>query len=220
VLEPTIALVSDQNSFREGVVQVLQAQGFLRVTAYCSVEELSRTLLAAPPRLVLVDMDHSAEDPLAMMRELRQHAPRTTVVLIGTALQRGAVHADAEGAREIVEAEAQVLRAVAGLALVTEDGPLGLQPSVEAQRQRKLWSMLTPRQREVLGYLSSGSDNLKIAANLGISERAVKAHVSALLSRFSAENRTELAVLACRAGLRSPLQSLSKAARNPLPRSA
>src|SRR3712207_7722132 len=48
----------------------------------------------------------------------------------------------------------------------------------------------TPRQRDVLGYLSVGSDNLKIAAHLGISERAVKAHISALLSRFGAENRT------------------------------
>jgi hypothetical protein len=34
----------------------------------------------------------------------------------------------------------------------------------------------------------------------------VKAHVSALLSVFSAENRTELAVLACRAGVRPPMR--------------
>jgi two-component system nitrate/nitrite response regulator NarL len=59
----------------------------------------------------------------------------------------------------------------------------------------------------VLGHLSTGSDNLKIAAHLGISERAVKAHVSALLSVFSAENRTELAVLACRAGVRPPMRA-------------
>ncbi|MBN1210924.1 MAG: response regulator transcription factor [Myxococcaceae bacterium] len=78
---------------------------------------------------------------------------------------------------------------------------------------------MTPRQRDVLGHLSTGSDNLKIAAHLGISERAVKAHVSALLSLFNAENRTELAVLACRAGMRPPLRSWPKHDTRTLPRS-
>jgi DNA-binding NarL/FixJ family response regulator len=53
----------------------------------------------------------------------------------------------------------------------------------------------------VLGLLGCGVENSKIAASLGISERAIKAHVSALLEKFHADNRTELALIACRAGL-------------------
>jgi two-component system, NarL family, nitrate/nitrite response regulator NarL len=219
VLEPSIAILSDQTSFREGVVQLLQAQGFQRVTACRSVEELLRTLEGTPPRLVLVDLDHRAEDPLPLLRELRHRTPRTTVVLIGAALQRGAVHGEAAAFPELAEAEAQVLRAVVSLVPMSGEGPFTAQPS-EAQPQLTLWSRLTPRQREVLSYLSSGSDNLKIAAHLGISERAVKAHVSALLSLFSAENRAELAVLACRAGLRPPARSLPRTARLAQPRFA
>lgn len=210
VREPSIAILSDQNLFREGVVQLLQSQGFSRVSEHRRASELLHALEDNPPRLVLVDMDHSADDPFALLRDLRTRAPRTTVVIIGTAPQVGAAHGVVDGVVETPEANAQVLRAVVGLAQMSEHPTALPPPSPEAQLQRQQWSMLTPRQRDVLGFLATGSDNLKIAANLGISERAVKAHVSALLSLFSAENRTELAVLACRAGLRPPLRSIPR----------
>jgi DNA-binding NarL/FixJ family response regulator len=177
------------------------------VSEYRSASELLNALESQPPRLVLIDMDHGADDPFPLLREFRHRAPQTTVVIIGTALQSGAANGDADIYLETPDANAQVLRAVANLALLPDQPPFAPQPSAEAQRQRQMWSMLTPRQRDVLGFLSTGSDNLKIAANLGISERAVKAHVSALLSLFNAENRTELAVLACRAGMRPPLRA-------------
>jgi DNA-binding CsgD family transcriptional regulator len=49
--------------------------------------------------------------------------------------------------------------------------------------------------------LATGADNLKIAVLLGVSERAVKAHITRLLEIFHLENRSELAVLAREAGL-------------------
>jgi DNA-binding NarL/FixJ family response regulator len=180
------------------------------VSEYRSAAELLNSLGDSPPELVLVDMDHSTEDPFVFLRSLRDRAPRSTVVIIGTAHQVGAANGVADGALETPEANAQVLRAVVSVMQMSEQPAVLPQPSAEAQLQRQQWSMLTPRQRDVLGFLAMGSDNLKIAANLGISERAVKAHVSALLSLFSAENRTELAVLACRAGLRPPLRSLPR----------
>jgi len=208
VTEPTIAILSDQNLFREGVVQLLRAQGFHRISEYRSAVEFQRSLQDSLPQLVLIDMDHRADDPFALLRELRGRAPKATVVIMGTAQQGGAAQGTADALVELPDADTQVLRAALNLTRANHEPATPLQPSAEAQNQQRLWSMMTPRQRDVLGYLSTGSDNLKIAANLGISERAVKAHVSALLSLFSAENRTELAVLACRAGLRPPLRSL------------
>lgn len=61
---------------------------------------------------------------------------------------------------------------------------------------------LSPREREVLGYLSSGMDNLKIAALLGISERAVKVHVTGLYRKLGCENRIQLALCGIQLGLR------------------
>jgi len=207
--------VSDQNLFREGVVQLLHSQGFQSVSEYRSAAECLSALGDTAPQLVLVDMDHTSDDPFLLLRDLRSRAARFMVVIIGTAQQVGAANGTADGALEMSEANAQVLRAVVGLTQMAEQPSAMPPPSPEAQHQRQQWSLLTPRQRDVLGFLATGSDNLKIAANLGISERAVKAHVSALLSRFNAENRTELAVLACRAGLRPPHRSVP---RKPEPR--
>jgi two-component system nitrate/nitrite response regulator NarL len=210
VREPSIAILSDQNLFREGLVQLLHSQGVQRVSEYRHAAELLSSLEDSPPQLVLVDMDHTSDDPFVLLRNLRSRAPRTTVVIIGTAPQVGAANGVTDGVLETPEANAQVLRALVGLTQMAEQPAVLPPPSPEAQLQRQQWAMLTPRQRDVLGFLATGSDNLKIAANLGISERAVKAHVSALLSLFNAENRTELAVLACRAGLRPPLRSVPR----------
>jgi DNA-binding NarL/FixJ family response regulator len=66
-------------------------------------------------------------------------------------------------------------------------------------------SQLTPREREVLSYVTAGVDNLKIATLIGVAERTVRSHVSALYRKLGApENRTQLALLGRRLGIRPP----------------
>jgi DNA-binding NarL/FixJ family response regulator len=50
---------------------------------------------------------------------------------------------------------------------------------------------LTPREMDVLHLLAQGLSNRKIAAQLSINERTVKYHVSAILAKLEAANRTE-----------------------------
>jgi DNA-binding NarL/FixJ family response regulator len=202
VREQTIAILSDRNLFREGVVQLLKSHGFQQVLEYRAASQLLQDIEHTAPQLVLIDLDHGEDYPLPLLQELRRRSPRSTVVIIGTALQGAAAGDNADAWLETPVADSQVLAAVADLALTPHTGPLTVPHSKEAEQLHQLWSSLTPRQREVLAHLAAGADNLKIAANLGISERAVKAHISALLSRFQMENRTELALLASRAGLR------------------
>jgi DNA-binding NarL/FixJ family response regulator len=64
---------------------------------------------------------------------------------------------------------------------------------------------LTPREREVLGFIASGADNLKIAACLSITERTVKAHITSIYRKLDVENRTQMAMLACKLGLERPV---------------
>ncbi|HEX8700344.1 MAG TPA: response regulator transcription factor [Myxococcaceae bacterium] len=195
--------MSNRNLFREGVALFLQSHGFQNVTGYETGAQLLSALDHQAPRLVLIDMEHSADAPFPLLQEVRRRVPGCMAMIIGASVP-GAATATEDNVRPLktLELDSQLLTAVAGLAMRSEESST----PQEAQQQRLRWSNLTPRQREVLGYLSTGSDNLKIAAHLGISERAVKAHVSALLSVFSAENRTELAVLACRAGVRPPVR--------------
>jgi D-alanyl-D-alanine carboxypeptidase/D-alanyl-D-alanine-endopeptidase (penicillin-binding protein 4) len=60
--------------------------------------------------------------------------------------------------------------------------------------------LLTARQRQVLELIVEGLDNSQIATRLGVSERTVRAHVSAVLERLGVANRTQAAVAAIQRG--------------------
>ena len=60
---------------------------------------------------------------------------------------------------------------------------------------------LTMRQRVVLSLVAQGQPNKRIAAELGIAERTVKLHVTALLEKLRARNRTHLLVVARDCGI-------------------
>ncbi|HSD82899.1 MAG TPA: response regulator transcription factor [Anaerolineae bacterium] len=60
---------------------------------------------------------------------------------------------------------------------------------------------LTPREMEVLRLLGQGLPNRQIAARLDINERTVKYHVSAILAKLEASNRTEAIMRAIERGL-------------------
>lgn len=71
---------------------------------------------------------------------------------------------------------------------------------------------LSPRELEVLAHIRAGSDNLRIAAVLGITERTVKAHVHSLYRKLRVENRVQMALEAegrLGASPRSAVTSLS-----------
>jgi DNA-binding NarL/FixJ family response regulator len=60
---------------------------------------------------------------------------------------------------------------------------------------------LTAREQEVLSLIAQGLPNKEIAAHLVITERTVKFHVSAIMSKLGATNRTEAVALARQQGL-------------------
>ena len=60
---------------------------------------------------------------------------------------------------------------------------------------------LTNREREVLSLIAQGRANKRIALELGISEKTVKAHVGHVLAKLGVADRTQAAVLAVQHGL-------------------
>ncbi|UCH86806.1 MAG: PAS domain S-box protein [Dehalococcoidia bacterium] len=67
---------------------------------------------------------------------------------------------------------------------------------------------LTPRQKEVLGYVAKGRTNDEIARTLVVSRRTVERHVAAILDKFDVENRAAAAAVAVAAGLAQPKATL------------
>lgn len=60
---------------------------------------------------------------------------------------------------------------------------------------------LTAREREVLAEVAHGRSNREIARELGLAEKTVKTHVSAILMKLGVQDRTQAALYAVRSGL-------------------
>lgn len=200
-LARSIAVLSDRRLCRDGIVEILRKHGFRRVDGFASFAALLKAARGALPDLTLVHLSHEREDPEEILGRLRSVRPDVTVVAIGTPVQLAARARDVDGYIVLPGDGASHLVAMAGTVKPRQRGPLTFPVAPEVERQSRTWASVTRRQRQVLGLLGRGMDNLKIATFLGISERAVKGHIGGLLEKFGVGNRTGLALISCRAGL-------------------
>lgn len=196
--KPSVAVLSDVTLFRRGLSELLRQQHFRRVTEYASTAELIAAARSDRPDVVVIDLDHERGDTMTVVRALRHELFDTHIVVIASAVRQGA--ADSSFDAEVETPTADVGALVTAVAAGAFDGRARRRSS-ESLRQHGLWSRLTLRQRDVLRWLATGADNRTIARKLRVGERAIKMHVSALLSLFGVQNRTQLALLADRAGL-------------------
>lgn len=192
-----VAILSDHQLFREGLVELLRTKDFGNVTEHETSRDLLAVASGGAPAVLILDLDHEQEDTMTLVRLFRNELPKTHLVVLGTALrQEAAGTTTSECTLEASAENAAALAAVAGF--------VKLPRSSERRRVHQQWRMVTPRRRDVLRWLSTGVDNQAIARKLRISERAVKAHLSTLLEIFGVKNRTQLALIADHAGLRPP----------------
>ena len=73
--------------------------------------------------------------------------------------------------------------------------------SLRAVPDSELAEELTSRELEVLRLVGAGRANKEIAAELGISERTARTHVSNILAKLGLSSRTQAALWAVREGL-------------------
>ena len=142
----------------------------------------------------------------------RRYVQAYGLMRLATALLRRQARSRAETALRSALDEATVLGAeplLAEIRTVARVGGLRLDPAPGSdagpavQVDRRL-DGLTPREREVLALLTTGATNRVIARNLFISERTASVHVSNILTKLGAANRTEAARFALRLDLDSP----------------
>jgi DNA-binding NarL/FixJ family response regulator len=103
---------------------------------------------------------------------------------------------------------AELVRAVrlahAGEAMISPTAAARLLDALADGQPAAARDPLTRREHEVLGLIARGYANKRIAFELGISEKTVKAHVGRLLAKLGVADRTQAALLAVREGLVGP----------------
>jgi DNA-binding NarL/FixJ family response regulator len=200
-----ILLVDDHPVVRDGLVAMLGTQPDIAVIGEAaSGPEAVRRALELRPHVLLLDLELPGFDGVEVIRRVRAQAPEVRVVVL-TAFDRdeqivGAIRAGAEGYLLKGAPREELFRAIR----VVHSGGSLIEPIVASKLFRQVREEpdeLTPREAEVLGLLAQGSSNRVIAQLLGVSERTVKFHVSSILSKLNAANRTQAAALARERGL-------------------
>jgi DNA-binding NarL/FixJ family response regulator len=211
-----VLLVDDQALFREALATLLDVRDEIEVVGEAADgDEALRRVAALGPDVVLMDLRMPVLDGIAATRRLRAERPDVRVIALTTfdddedvfaALRAGAVGyllKDVSSQR-LVEAIGAAAR-----------GESVLQPSVAAkvvarfarlpdeavQRPQPLVVPLSDRELDVLRLLAEGRNNREIATALFLAEGTVKNHVTNVLAKLGARDRTQAALRARELGL-------------------
>ncbi len=205
--EPIRILVADDHPVvRDGLVSMLSTQPDFDVVGEAStgVEVVQRAKLLHPD-VVLLDLEMPEMDGVEALRQLRIDCPQAQVIVF-TAFDTderivGAVQAGAQGYLLKGVPRNEIFSAIR---VVSRGGSL-LQPVIASKLLQHIShpspDSLTEREMEVLQRLAQGKPNKEIAQELTISERTVKFHVSSILGKLNAGNRTEAVTVAAQRGL-------------------
>ena len=196
----TILLVDDHAVMRMGLVSLLRTCPELAVTGEADDGESGlRTALEARPDVIIADLMMPGMDGITFTRELLARWPQAKVLILTTFGSSDALaHALQAGARGVVLKSADLAELRQAIAAVA-----GGQSYVSDEIEQILsndppLSDLTRRQREILDSCVRGLSNADIARLLGISLPMVKEHLSGLLQKLGAANRTEAVAIALR----------------------
>lgn len=216
----TVLVVDDQAMIRAGIRGILQTVDDLEVVGEAADGEAGvQMCVALRPDVVLMDLRMPVLDGTAAVRAIRARPDLAgTRVLVLTTFDDdpdvlGAVQAGADGflskvaePSELVEAMRRVasggvsLSQTAVRAVVQHVARVPAPQPVDPDVERRVAS-LTARERTIVEHAADGLDNLQIARELHISPHTVKTHLGHAMSKLDVRDRTQLVVLAFRAGL-------------------
>ena len=206
-----VLLVDDHPVVRQGLRALLSTQDGIEVVgeaddgeaAVAAAERLS-------PDVVLMDVVMPGMDGVEALRRIGERRPQTRVVMLTSyADERRAMEAVDAGASGFLLKDASP-RDVAAAIRAAHRGEAVLHPSVaakllaERRRPPAAHADLTARDEAQHLQLARGLQNKQIAAQLHVSEKTVKTHVSAILRKLDVTDRTQAAMYAVRERLAEP----------------
>ena len=191
----TVFVVDDDASYRAALSRLLRAAGH-QVKAFASASEFVESLPATGPGCVVADLQMPGLSGLDLQAALAgSDNPLPVLFLTGHGDIPTSVHAMRLGAEDFLTkgAPRQALLDAVDRALARDAHERAERERGEEARAR--FATLTEREREVLEHVLRGQLNKQIAADLGIHERTVKLHRTAVTNKVGVQSVAELTQL-------------------------
>jgi len=201
---PTVHLVDDDPAFLTAMGRYLRAAGFA-VASFASGAELLSGVTKQTRGCVIADLAMPGVSGLELQTMLAERdVAMPMVFLTGHADIPSSVRAMRGGAVDFLEKLAPKEQLLTAISHALERDAEAYAARLRLEERRQRLAALTQREREVLALVVRGKMNKQIAAVLGIHERTVKLHRTAITTKLGVHAVAQLAILATEARLVEP----------------
>ncbi len=217
----TVLIVDDHQIFRQGLRDSLLLDENIEVVGEAANAEAAlQQARDSRPRVVLTDVNLPGMNGLQLVQHLRREVPGVRMVVL-TAYddEEQLYHAVRSGAHAYFSKDVSPTR-IAEVVREVGQGRYVIGNKVLEENEIAPWLLhagerfsitsgdelqeglvsLSPREMEIIRYITRGFSNKMIAHRLGISHQTVKNHMTSILRKLDVEDRTQAAIYAIRHG--------------------
>ena len=210
-----VLVVDDHEVVRRGLLAFLDSEPDIEVVGQAGGGAEALDLLAAMdsegrrPDVIVMDLQMAPIDGIESTRRVRALYGDIEVVALTSFAEEERVHAALEAGASGYLLKDSDADDVAAAVRAAHRGELQLDPTIARRLMASLREgehddpagELTSRELDVLRLVAAGKPNKQIAAELAISERTARTHVSRILGKLKLSSRTQAALWAVREGL-------------------
>ncbi len=210
-----VLVVDDHELVRRGLLAFLDTEPDIEIVGEAGGGAEALDLLASMasdgrrPDVIVMDLQMAPMDGIQSTRQIRALYNDIEVVALTSFAEEERIHAALEAGASGYLLKDSDADDVAAAVRAAHRGELKLDPVIAQRLMSSLrrgtgddpTAELTPRELEVLRLVATGKANKQIAAELAISERTARTHVSRILRKLRLSSRTQAALWAVREGL-------------------
>lgn len=214
----TVIIVDNQPIFRQGLRQVLSSYDYIEVVGECDLTDNVCTIIdSLSPDVALVEVASSSLNGFGVAQQIAKHCPRVAVVTLSSnpddnqlfqAIRSGSVAFLGKDIPpdQLADVLSRIGQGECPINSSLLDKPntamqvMDLFRHMAVKNRPSFLTPLSPRELEILGYVANGNPNKYIAVILHVSEQTIKNHLTSILRKLNANDRTQAVVLATRNG--------------------
>jgi DNA-binding NarL/FixJ family response regulator len=198
-----VLTVDDHALLRQGIAALVNGESDMKLVAEASDgQEAIEKFRLYTPDVTLMDLQMPALNGIEAMIGIRSEFPNARIIVLTT--YAGDVHvlrALKAGARGYI-LKAHVRRELLDTIRAVHAGQKRIPPEVAAElAEHATEDDLSAREIDVLRLIAIGNANKAIAAQLSIAEETVKSHVTNILAKLGANDRTHAVTIGLKRGI-------------------
>jgi DNA-binding NarL/FixJ family response regulator len=198
-----VLTVDDHALLREGIAALVNAESDMKLIAEASNgQEAIEKFRLHRPDVTLMDLQMPALNGIDAIIGIRGEFPNARIIVLTTyAGDVQALRALKAGARGYI-LKGHVRRELLDSIRAVHAGQKRIPPEVAAElAEHAAEDQLTSREIDVLRLIAAGNPNKEIAAQLSIAEDTVKSHVTNILAKLAANDRTHAVTIGLKRGI-------------------